>query len=552
MKNKQTTRRASNRGVCLFEILDKGLLFLLVLLSVVFIVLPICYVMKQSFVIEGKFTLSVYQEIFRKKIYLLNNSVYVALLSAVCSTVMSLCVAAKVCFSGKKVKSILTTILLISMVSPPFISSLAYIQLFGRNGSITRGILGLSVNPYGATGVIVMQTVFFTALNALLLIGIMDRIDVDMIRASKDMGANNSRTFCRIVIPLIRPALLVCFLLSFVRSMADYGTPIVIGGRYENIATEIYMQIIGYANLEKSAALNVLLLIPAILIFSLYRYLMKKSDQVLQSGTTEGELDRNYRPGGIMGAMISIIAVLFYGTMGLEYGSIFVNSFSKVIKNKRTFSLGPLQALIGTGSDTFLRSIGYALIVAVAGTLIGVLLAYYIERRNIKLGGFLDFIVTMPYMLPGSCFGIGYILAFNHGILKLTGTAAIVILNMIFKQLSITTQVTSASLTQIPKDLDSAARDLGANKIQVLKDIILPNLKNAFAVGFVNNFTCAMVTAGAVIFLISPGKKIAVFTLFDAINSGRYSEASMISTTIIVCTVMVNLIFIKFTGKRRK
>ena len=84
-------------------------------------------------------------------------------------------------------------------------------------------------------------------------------------------------------------------------------------------------------------------------------------------------------------------------------------------------------------------------------------------------------------MLPGSCFGIGYILAFNHEPLKLTGTAVIVILNMIYKQMSITTKASASSLLQISTELDAAARDLGANKFLVMKDVILPNVKQAFA-----------------------------------------------------------------------
>ena len=146
-------------------------------------------------------------------------------------------------------------------------------------------------------------------------------------------------------------------------------------------------------------------------------------------------------------------------------------------------------------------------------------------------------------MLPGSCFGIGYILAFNHEPLKLTGTALIVILNMIYKQMSITTKAASSSLMQISTELDMAARDLGARRFQVMKDVIMPNLRQAFATGFINNFTSAMVTAGAVIFLITPSQKIAVFTLFDCINTGKYAEGSMIASFIIVITISVNLLF---------
>ena len=78
--------------------------------------------------------------------------------------------------------------------------------------------------------------------------------------------------------------------------------------------------------------------------------------------------------------------------------------------------------------DTFVRSVEYALIVAIVGSVIGMLLSYYIERRKIKLGGVLDFIITLPYMLPGSCFGIGYILAFNHSPLSLPNSSYVVLI----------------------------------------------------------------------------------------------------------------------------
>ena len=553
MKSRTNRKWAQHTGAHFFKILDVMIAAVLILSALLFILYPVMCIIRQSVLADNGFSLSAYADLFGKNLRLLKNSVFVAVLAALLATFLSVCVATCACFAGKRVKSILSALLLISMVSPPFISSLAYIQLFGRRGSITHGLLGLSVDPYGWVGVVLMQTIFFTSLNALLLIGILDRVDVNLIRSSKDLGAGNLHTYRYIILPLIRPAVIICFLLSFIRSMADYGTPVVIGGRYENLATEIYMQLIGFANLQKSAAMNVLLLLPAVIVFCLYRYLLRKSNRWLNhDGNTESGLDKVYAPGGLTGIGLKLLSFLFFTIMMLQYGSILVNSFSKQLGGVRYFSLEPFQNLLERNKDTFIRSILYALIVALAGTVIGLLISYYVERRKLRFGGMLDFLVTMPYMIPGSCFGIGYILAFNHAPLKLTGTAAIVVLNMIFKQLAITTKTASASLLQIPVELDMAAGDLGAHKLRVLKDILVPNLKHVFAAGFVYNFTTAMVTAGAVIFLVSPGQKIAVFTLFDVINSGKYAEASMISTLLIACTVLVNLLFIKTLKKERK
>ncbi len=546
MKNKEPgKKRASFKyDAHFYNILDYFILAVLIAGVLLFILYPLLCMIKQSFVGDAGFTTEVYQSIFTEHMKLVKNSTFVGLLTALFSTVLGLFVAISVWVAGNKAGKILESILLISMVSPPFVSSLAYIQLFGRNGLITKQMLGLSINPYGWVGVVVMQTMFFASLNALMIIGMLRKVDMSLVRASADLGAGSGYTLWRIVVPLLRPILLSCFLLSFIRSVSDYGTPVVIGGRFETVSTEIYMQVIGYSRLDKSAALNVLILIPAILVFAAYRCLMKKNERLISGNSNKTmESGDSYRVKGLSALLVWFGAAVFYVMMALVYGSIFLNSFTKNMRGKLKFTTEYLDALLERNMDTFIRSVEYALVVAIVGSLIGILLSYYIDRRKIRFGGLFDFIITMPYMLPGSCFGIGYILAFNHEPLKLTGTALIVILNMIYKQMSITTKAASSSLMQISTELDMAARDLGARRFQVMKDVIMPNLRQAFATGFINNFTSAMVTAGAVIFLITPGQKIAVFTLFDCINTGKYAEGSMIASFIIMITISVNLLF---------
>lgn len=555
LKNMTSNMRVSKSGARIYNLLDKCILGILLAGVFLFILYPMLCVVEQSFIVDGRFTLDVYRGIFEGSSKLLFNSVFAAVLSAAASTVLALAAALCVRFSGRKISSLLNGILLVSMVSPPFIASLAYVQLFGRNGMITKKLLGLSVNPYGWHGVVLMQALFFTAVNAILLLSVLRKLDDSMIQASADLGASRSETLYRVIIPLIRPSLLICFLLSFIRSLSDFGTPIVIGGRFETIATEIYMQIIGYARLDRSAALNVILLVPSLLVFVAYRWLMKRNDKIFAGNSNKiSSSESVYRLNGIAAWIVYPLGALFFIMMLLEYGAIFLSSFTKNIKGTLTFTTEYLERLFERNLDTFVRSVEYALIVAVVGTLIGIMISYYIERRKIRFGNAVDFIVTMPHMLPGSCFGIGYILAFNHAPLKLTGTAFIVVVNIIYKQMSVITKAVTAALTQINTNIDDAARDQGAHRLLVFFDVILPNLKQAFAAGFIQNFTDAMITVGSIIFLISPGQKVAVFTLFDSISSGRYGEASMISTCIILITVLVNLVFSKIflkEGDRR-
>lgn len=543
MSNK---KRESILDTRFYNIVDYLLIGIVSLSVLLFILWPILCVIKNSLFIDGRFTLELYQELFTDNKELLYNSIFVASLTALFSTVLSVAIAIKISFMEGKKKLILMGILMITMISPPFVSSLAYIQLFGRRGFITYRLLGLSINPYGWHGIVAMQSLSFASLNALMLIGIISKLDRSLIQSSLDLGSSSSYAIRKIVIPLIKPAILVCFLLSFVRSLSDFGTPMTIGGSFNVLATEIYMQIIGYADLQLSSAMNVIILIPALFIFILYRRLMKKND-ILSKGTNNKSVasDLSINIKGLFNFVITVISIIFFIMMILQYGVIFISGITKYSYGKIQFTLDHFNYLKLYSMSSFVRSIVYGIIVGIVGTFIGILLSYYIERRKVWGMGAIDFISTLPYIIPGTFFGIGYILAFNNPPLMITGTSAIVIINCIFKQLPMTTKTSSAALSQINLNLEEAGRDLGAGRFHIIKDVIFPNLKNAFAIGFINNFTTSMTTIGAIIFLIHPGKKIATLALFDAINSGEYGVGSLIATIIIIITMVVNLGFSK-------
>ncbi|HLR34746.1 MAG TPA: hypothetical protein VK071_05370 [Tissierellales bacterium] len=135
--------------------------------------------------------------------------------------------------------------------------------------------------------------------------------------------------------------------------------------------------------------------------------------------------------------------------MVLQCASIFFSAITRKKFGTIYFTLDNIRESRNYISGSFVRSIVYSLITGVIGSIIGFLISYYIELRDIKGMGSIDFISTMPYIIPGTCFGLGYILAFNYYPLALTGTGLIVILNCIFKQLPLPTKTSSAVISQI-------------------------------------------------------------------------------------------------------
>jgi len=498
----------------------------------------------------GGFTLSRYAQVLSGYGRSLCNSLFAGCCTALFCTILSVATALFLTTGRGWARTLLMGILLIAMVSPPFVSSLAYIRLYGRRGWITHRLLGLIRNPYHKWGVIWMQSISFVPLNAMFLRGLLSGLDSGSLRAARDLGASSGAILRDVVIPLIRPGILVTLLLTFIRSLADFGTPTIIGGRFHTIASDIYLKLIGYSDLEMSAAMNMFLMVPSVFAFFLYRRLMRRCDALSAARRDrEEELELSLHKCGIVGWLAIFLSLMFFVMMVLQYLSILLTGFLKVSKGSYSFTLQYWEQFTGYHMAGLGRSIGYSLIVSLTGTVFAVLFSWCVERRRVPGRRAFDCLVTLPYMLPGVCFGIGYILAFRREPVKLTGTAFIVIAGMLFKQLPTSIGICTAALARIPPAREKVVRDLGGGQWSVLKDVYLPGLRPVFLSCFVCHFSGSMTTAGAVIFLVDPGRQLAVFRLFDAVYRGEYAIAALIATCIIAVVLAVEALVSVAAGK---
>lgn len=518
-----------------------------------FVLYPVLAMVGQSFLGQAGYDLSMYGEVWQSYLQDLRHSIFVASWTAALTTLFALGTALLLVTRRGRMRILLLGIVLIAMVSPPFVSAISYIQLYGRRGWISYQLLGLRFDPYNAWGIIAMQSLSFIPLNALLLRGLLGKLDSAAISAARDLGASPRQILQDIVLPLIRPGIWVSLLLAFIRSLADFGTPSIIGGRYNTLASDIYMQLVGYADLQKAAVMNVCLLLPSLLAFFFYRRLMREADRISRgAGQQQKELELPLHRCGLPGFLAIAVSAVFLLLNGLQYISIFLSGFLRSKRGTYSFTFDFLKELMHYNGSIFYRSIVYALIVSFFGSILAILFAYYMERRQLPGRSLFDWVVTLPYMLPGTCFGIAYILAFNHPPLKLTGTALIVLLNMLYKQLPTTSKLCAAAMAQVPEALEKSARDLGANRFYVLRDVIFPAMKPAFLSSFAYNFSSSMTTAGAIIFLIDPGRQLAVFKLFDSAYIGEYEIASLIAMLIILIVLLVEGLLFLLMGKKRR
>ena len=530
---------------------DRALLAVLVCCCAVFIVWPIGSFVRQAVVPAGGVDMA---RVLADNADAIANSAFAGVLASLLSCGIALCAALVVTFGPRRWAAMVGALVTVSMISPPFIASLAYIELFGRRGLITHGLLGLSVNPYGWQGVVLMQALFFAAINVMLLRSVLERVDKNAVQAALDLGAPVGKVFVDVILPLLRPALAVCLLLTFVRSVSDYGTPIVIGGKFETIATQIYVRVVGYSDLGSAAALNLVVFAVAVVAFAAYRSwgtATGVSSETLAGSVRPAPDEAGFRLTGPLGLAAHAVCAAFVAFLAVLYATILHAAFTKGMGWSAPFTLDNLTHLLEFDLDTLGRSVLYSLLSALISTALGLLAAYFAHRRKVVGSAVLDFLTTLPYAIPGMCLGLGYVLAFNRPPLELVGTGAVIVAVLASKEIAISTRAFTAALAQVPPELDLAARDLGATEPEVLAGVLLPNLRSAAGVSLVNGFSSSMVAYAAVLFLIAPGHKTAIFELFDALSGGKYGDAAMISVALIAITTLVNAVFHKLLLKGR-
>jgi len=238
---KNNQKEVPFKGTSLYHFSFGKLVYLIIVLSVlIFVLWPIMAVLIKSVYHNGQIDFSYYHQLFTTNKKLLTNSIFISTLSTIISVFLGLCIALYITHSNNKGKIFVLGTLLLTMISPPFVSSLAYIMLFGRRGIITYKLLHLSLNPYGWHGIVIMQSIGHASMSALLIIGVLKGIDKSLEHASRDLGASSFNTLVNIILPMARPGILVALLISFIKSLSDFGTPIIIGGGYNVLAVRLW------------------------------------------------------------------------------------------------------------------------------------------------------------------------------------------------------------------------------------------------------------------------------------------------------------------------
>lgn len=529
------------------KLLDRVFFSLIIGLIVLFIAYPLFSITALSFRGEQGFSLHYYRDLLSgENLTLIANSLGVATASSLLATFFALNIALFAFSRPQGTRRFIQNASMLAMISPPFVSSLAFIILFGRRGLITRGLLGLSLNPYGPTAVIILQALGGIAYGALMLIVALEQIDGYQILAARDLGAKGTTVIRKIVLPTLWPGILSVFFVRFTMSLADFGTPIIVGGNFRLLATEAYLTAVSTPHLGKAAAISVLMVPSAMLAFYFYR---KNMRAISESNLMKQPLDDEFRlklPQGFI-SFTGFCSGLYFLIIALKYGVTILSAFANTSGRQLQFTLDYFTRLSPNVYKSLFHSVIFSLLAGICSAFIGITLAYYLERRKLPLMGAVEFITSLPYVIPGTFFGLGYVAAFSKPPLYLRGTATILLANYIFRQLTVSFKAANTAFKGISENVDRAAQDLGAGPLTIFFRILLPQLRQTFTSSFITVFTSSMSAVGAIAFIVSPGMSVASMELFRSTEVGEYGVASVQAIFMIGLVALVNLLTFKLS-----
>ena len=477
------------------------------------------------------------------------NSLFLAVCVGFLTTVLGLIFALVVTRSGFKYRRAVRALTILPIITPPFVIGLALILMFGLSGSITQffsELFGLEPTRwlYGLPGLMIAQVLAYTPIAFLVLIGVVEGVSPSMEEAAQTLRASRWQVFKTVSLPLMRPGLANAFLLGFIESMADFGNPLILGGNFDVLSTEIFFAIVGAQYDQGRAAVLAIVLLGFTLtaFFAQRKWLGKKSYT-----TVSGKGDSGVHPLMPRALAIPVLAIAaIWSTFTVTiYGMIVYGSMVKLwgVDNTLTFKhyVTAFSVRItekgwqwtGSAWDSFWTTIQIATIAAPLTAAVGLITAYLLTRQSFRGKNAFEFGTMLSFAIPGTVIGVSYILAFNVPPIELTGTGAILVISFIFRNMPVGVRAGIASMSQLDKSLDESSLTLGANSWQTFRKIILPLLKPAILAALVYSFVRAMTAISAVIFLVSAKYDMATSYIIGRVENNDYGLAIAYSTTLI-------------------
>ena len=424
--------------------------------------------------------------------------------------------------------------LTIPLITPPFIMAFAVLSLYGRSGVISILLQNSGIylpHIFGLPGLVIVQLTVSIPYATFILAAGLQGVPRHIDETAASLGVVPFRIWSDLTLPCIYPHLIISGLMIFLMSIGDVGGPLVIGGGFAVLASEIYTSFLSLLNDDRIALIfSLWIILLSFLLLALVNWLLRLTVKQYRPGLNPVvyRLARFRTPATVL--VVSVILLLL-----LPFLIILVQSFTTIwtyellpqgwsFDNFRRI-LQPPELLV----DTLSMAITATPIIVIMGLVLGH--AMYIRRR----WRFLDFIMIIPFVLPGIVIAVG-VLGTYAGLF--TGDHAVpffllLLLTIIMRRLPYSLKTLEAGFLVADSRREEAARSLGSGRFASFLRITLPQMKTYVFAAFIIGLIKTATELSASLILAPPDWRSLPLGIVFFIDEGQLSRASALSVVLV-------------------
>jgi iron(III) transport system permease protein len=516
--------------------------------------------------LPGEINLNGYRQILTyENLALLLNSVGISFLKTLISLALAVLFAWILARTDTPFRRTLEILITLPFFIPPILTAMAW----GMLGNPQVGAVNLAwrwatgsqttvMNVYSYFGVIWHMCQYSTVLIFLFLVDAFRAMDPALEEASRISGAGRFQTFRRITLMLMLPVMSSVFLLSFIRGIESFESPLFFGlpAGIHVITTEIYSAITQRTqpDYQYATALSFAIFVcMALLIVAQWRILGRKSFQTI---TGKGYAPRIVRLGRWRWVTFSICVLFFLISVVLPIGQLLVGSFFRFFGfyQLNMLTLQNYTAVFDNGE--FWRAARNTLLLGLGGAtttmIVGSLVAYVTTRTQWRGRRIVEILAWLPWMTPGIVLGVGFLWAFAvlPTPVPIYGTMWALLLAYVSLSTPVATRIMSSAYAQLSYDLEECSRVHGASWLQTMWRIVIALTWPSFIVGWILTFFIVLRELSVSIMLYSIDSIVLSVVLLKLWSNGRAEQVSVIGLGMMLLVIIFRCVQI-FTARAR-
>ena len=539
-------------------------ILIVVAFLVIFEVIPLSYLLIRSLFPKGSFSLESFKRVYT---YDLNwtaliNTLVISGLTTLFGVILAFPLAFLVGRTDMYGKKFFRTLFVTTYMVPPYVGAMAWLRLLNPNAGVLNKFLmqmfnlpKAPFNIYTVGGIVWVLTCFYYPYAFITISRAMEKMDPSLEEASKISGASPLKTLMTITIPMMTPSIIAAGLLVFVASASAFGIPSIIGapGQIYTVTTRIidFVHIGSDEGLNDAMVLAVFLMVIANIVLYITTFVIGKRQYITMSGKSTRpnivELGKWRMPITVIISIFSFFVVIlpfvtvaltsFTVNMGKPIGlsNMSMSAWNKVFSRASILSSTKNSIITGLAAAFF-------------GIMISCIMAYLLQRTNVKGKRIPDFLITLGSGTPSVTIALALIISMSGKFkINIYNTLTIMIIAYMIKYMLMGMRTVVSAMSQVHPSLEEAAQISGANWLRMLKDVTLPLIGASIVAGFFLIFMPSFYELTMSTLLYSSNTKTIGYELYIYQTYHSQQVASALATAILLFVIIVNYLLNKLT-----